>query len=708
MEYGYMKNIFCLIMGFLFTVGAMAQPLNGPSLSTNKKLAQQLEEEKDYYNAVEYYENVYKETKDYEVAAKLANLYYQVREYRKASTKYRAALRKDKKGEYTEMIFDYARCAKMNGDCETAIEQFNKYIAKGADSNKKELARAEIKGCETFANAKEVDGVTVNNAGKGINTKYSEYSAVWDPTGKVMYFAAPTNWLEEKEDDKKKDTGTNVSEIRIYSAQRTDDGLSEPTDLGENINRPEYLTANVSISKDGQRLYFTRQLLDGVNLSESKIYISEKEGNGWGAAAEVNGLNGPYLATHPATGELRGREVMFFVSNMDGGYGGWDIYYAAYKGNGVYGDPINLGPKINTAGDEVTPFYLDGSLYFSSTGHPGMGGYDVFQSNWDGSTWSIPRNMGLGVNSNVDDKYYNLEPQGYRGFVLSNRTGTARSYFGRTCCDDIYSVSYKIINADAIAGTYDVDTGKPLSGSSLEIQDITGDEAKTVSTLSNPSAHDFNFPLELDREYRVIASRPDYYNDTLYLNTEGLLDSKTYTLIHKMKPAPVFITITQENPIVLNNILYDFDDDKILPAAEQDLEFIYEIMTQYPEMVIELSSNTDRKGEAAYNLGLSQRRAESARRWLMAKGIERKRVLVLGNGESNPFTVTEKLNGEYPFLPVGQELTPKFINTLENDEQKDVADQINRRTEFQIIKGPKSIKIEESKLIRKGVTEIKE
>src|SRR5690606_1328128 len=124
-----------------------------------------------------------------------------------------------------------------------------------------------------------------------------------------------------------------------------------------------------------------------------KIYYSENSGSGWGPAYEVGGVNGNWIAKHPAVGELFGKEVLFFVSDMPGGEGGSDLYYATAIGSGMYGDPVNLGPKLNTPSDEETPFYRDGILYFSSTGHPGLGGFDVFSSTWNGTTWSEPKNM---------------------------------------------------------------------------------------------------------------------------------------------------------------------------------------------------------------------------------------------------------------------------------------------------------------------------
>jgi peptidoglycan-associated lipoprotein len=180
--------------------------------------------------------------------------------------------------------------------------------------------------------------------------------------------------------------------------------------------------------------------------------------------------------------------------------------------------------------------------------------------------------------------------------LLSNRAGTrAVKSKGKTCCDDIYNVSLKLILADLMATVFDADTKAPLSGARLQLIDMTEDEVKgqEVEAKTNANSNDFAFALSLDRFYRILATRDDYYSDTLEFNTMGLLDSKTFEIPVNLKPMPVYITISREEPIELEYIFYDFDDDKILPAAEPDLKFVLELMSEYPDMVIELSSHTD-------------------------------------------------------------------------------------------------------------------
>ncbi len=699
------KRLLLICLPFCCVLSTQAQPLNKATYKTMIETAEELYAKKDWYNALEWYEKAYEEQRDYDLAVRIAELNFMLRDYRRAASWYARALRRDKTGKYNEYRFNYARALKMQGKYQEAIEEFDKYLATATDPVRRELAEKEKAGCAFALEAQPVPNVTISNAGRNVNTKQSEYSPWPAPDGETMYYASfradDVIILDEKNADE--------AVVKILRAQKTDKGWSKPEEVSAQVNRPGVHTSNVALSPDGRRMYFTRQVLQGNELSDSRIYVSEWTGNDWGPAREVQGVNGDWIATHPCVGELFGKEVLYFASDMDGGYGGLDIYYATYKGDGVYGDPVNLGPKINTVGNEATPFYFDGVLYFSSDGHPGLGGYDIFFSEWNGTLWSEPQNMGKGFNSSVDDLYFRLHKNGTWGFLTSNRPATgARSVKSKTCCDDIYNVSLKIITADLVATVVDKDTRQPLTGATVEVIDPSGESEQPHQKKTNADDSNFAFPLEVDRSYLIVASHPDYFPDTVELNTVGLLDDRTFERTLALEPKPVYVTIKREEPFVLQNIYYDFDKADIKPEAEKDLNFILELMQQYPDMVIELSSHTDARGDDAYNRALSQRRAEAARRWLIEHGIERRRIRAVGYGETQPKVVDAELARKYPFLKEGDVLTEEFINNLETEEQKEIAHQLNRRTEFKIVAGPTSIQIEEKKLIRLGVREVQD
>lgn len=699
------KRLLLSYLPLCCALGIHAQPLNKATYKTMIETAEELYAKKDWYNALEWYAKAYEEQRDYDLAIRIAELNFMLRDYRRALSWYNRAFRRDKTGKYNAYLFNYARALKMQERYEEAIEAFDKYLAVATDPVKRELAEKEKAGCEFALEAQPVPNVTISNAGRNVNTKQSEYAPYPAPDGETMYYASfrtdEVIILDEKNRDE--------TVVKILRAHKTDKGWSKPEELSPQINRPGVHSSNVALSPDGRRMYFTRQVLEGNELFESRIYVSEWSGSDWGPAREVQGVNGDWIATHPAVGELFGKEVLYFASDMDGGYGGMDLYYATYKGNGIYGDPVNLGPKINTVGNEVTPFYLDGVLYFSSDGHPGFGGFDIFYSEWNGTLWSDPANMGKGFNSSTDDLYFRLHKDGTWGFLTSNRPATgARSVKSKTCCDDIYNVSLKIITADLIATVVDKDTKQPLTGATVQVIDPSGESEQPQQSRTNAQSNEFAFPLEVDRSYIVIASHPDYYPDTAEITTVGLIDDHTFEHTFALEPKPVFVTIKREEPFVLQNIYYDFDKADIKPEAEKDLNFILELMQQHPDMVIELSSHTDARGDDAYNRALSQRRAEAARRWLIERGIERRRIRAVGYGETQPKKVDAQTAQKYPFLKEGDVLTEDFINSLEAEEQREIAHQLNRRTEFKIVAGPRSIQIEEKKLIRLGVREVQD
>ncbi|MEO1262315.1 MAG: OmpA family protein [Bacteroidota bacterium] len=702
-----MKNYIALLFFLLASVAVSAQPLNRPTYAMMVAEAENQLEKKDYYRALEWYDKAYEESKDRELVIIMADLSYMLRDYRYSERYYKRALRPSKKNKNPpeEKRFEYARSLKMNGKYEEALDQFDKFIKKTKDPVRKELAELEKVGCEYAMVVKEDDQATLTHAGKKVNTKISEYSPHLTNDNQTLYYSSlNSNEVIELEE------GENDSFAKIYKATRGDKGWSEGEPLGDNINREGYYNTNIRLSADEKRMFFTRAMTSGSILTESKIYMSESSGGAWGAANELSGVNGEFIAKSPAAGELFGKEVLFFVSDMDGGEGGYDIYYATYKGGGQYGDPVNLGPQINTVGNEDTPFYRDGVLYFSSDAHPGIGGYDIFRSDWSGTRWSKPQNMGKPFNSSVDDLYFMLDKEGYHGSLASNRIYEgARSLHSKTCCNDIYNVSLKKIEADLIALAFDSDTQEPLSGVTFEIYEVAETGNKLIESRKNANGNNYDSPLELDKSYMITGYADNYDSDTAYFSTVGLFDSQTFNEKLNLKPGEVYEVLRREEPFVLENILYDFNDDKILPTAEPDLEFIKGLMERYPEMEIELSSHTDARGGDDFNKNLSQRRAESARRWLVKRGIARARIAAVGYGETKPQTVTAKTNEKFPYLPVGQVLVESYIDSLQTDEaQFEAAHQLNRRTEFKIVAGPTSIVIEEEKLIQVGNRKVDE
>lgn len=691
----------------------LAQPINQATPEKMLEIAQEKLEEKDYYNALEWFEKYEEENETLEVAFEIAMLEFRLRDYSDAERSFRSIVRridrlKERKKRkpttevptFPDIRFYYASTLKMNERYEDAIPEFETYMNDEAeDPVMFRRAKTELEGCRMAIGMEMPADITVENL-EDLNTEFADASPAITPDGQEMYYATfDRDDIITLDDDATgtddsgarsagTSTGSNSSSgegegggslyIRIHKAEKKDEIWESGAALDQKINREEFHVANPAFSEDGNLMFFTRAMLSGNEVNQSDIFYSRKAAGGWGPANEVEGVNGDYVAKHPMPGELYGRDVLFFVSDMDGGYGGYDIYYATLEGEGVYKNPVNLGEVINTSGDEATPFYIDGRLYFSSTGHPGIGGYDIFESVWDGTAWSKPENKGKGINSSVDDLYFNTDLEGYAGFLVSNRPG-GKSVRSKTCCDDIWSYRKKRIDADLVVSVFQ-GKDEPLSGATVQLVTIIDDQYENPRSKTDEKGNSYQYELELDAAYAVVVSANGFLSDTATFNTVGLSESKTFELPITLVPEIVYdtITVTLNEPIRLNNIYYDFNDDKILPDAEKDLSVLLNLLNDYPELVIELSSHTDSRGDDTYNERLSQRRANSAKNWLIEKGVQADRIVAKGYGET------------------------QILNNCKNGvECTDEEHRFNRRTEFKILEGPTSIQIKQERVQKK-------
>jgi len=630
--------------------------------------------------------------------------------------------------EQKEDRYDYGRVLKANEKYELAIAQLEKYVKEGTDEVKIALAKSEIEGAQfalqtgvTLEDGESVNGIQVTPI-KKLNSKEREYGPFLHKG--ELYYAA----FGDVKEIISTDGETPMAYAQIYKSTKNGEDWSKGEPLDTKINREDYQTAYPHISPDGETMYFTRSLLRGNKAEISKIYYSKSKGSEWAGPNEVViGFDDlEFQAFHPCVGDLFGKEVLFFVSDMDGGEGGRDIYYATKKGEGVYGEPVNLA-SVNTPGDEETPFYRNGALYFSSNGLPGFGGYDIFTTVWNGERWSQPENMGVGYNTPLDEMSFYLDANGETGLLTSNRAG--RGFVSKTSCFDIFSIVIPPIQANILAEVFE--GKKKLRGVTVSLVEMQGDQPVNPKDQSNKKANTFDFPLGLEKTYMLIASKKGYTKDTITVATLDLKENKTYTgrfNLEKAKPKPSTdgngddpngggpggigpngekldengnpipefeeIVVEINQPIRLNNIFYEFDDDKILTESEQDLSVLLDLMQRYPDMVIELSSHTDYRGNNDYNENLSQRRANSAKKWLTEKGIDPLRIKAVGYGEKLPATVDAETSTENPFLTEGWVLDFNLVSKITPKANREVAHQFNRRTEFRIIAGPTNIKIQ--------------
>lgn len=650
-----------------------AQPLDEVPIYMMIETAEASLEIPDYYTALEWYENAYKETRDPEIAPIIASLQIKLRDFSRAERWLEKIVEKDQGEKYPLTVFQYAQVLKINGKYQESIDAFNFFAGMNVADSLLALADNEVAGIQLAVKSKPPIDLVVKNVGKNVNYSYTDASPWLGADGNLYFSSMRTReliTLNGKEGD---------YYLKIYTSESEKEGeWGKAKAMDSKINREGYHTGNPSISPDGSRMFFTRSELVGNDLAISKIFVSIAKGQNWGAPIELKGINGNYVAKQAVPGVLYGKEVLFFSSNMAGGFGGYDIYYADRINDETYDIPVNLGPIVNSPGDEETPFYLDGKLYFSSTGHPGLGGFDVFRSEWSGEAWAKPSNLGAGYNSSYDDIYFSVNEEGKLGFLVSNRPDEdSRSMKSKTCCDDIYQFHIRDIVIDLIASAYDGTA--PLLGAKVTVFEMDQGRTGKSKQLTELQTNDFQFALDQDKAYKVLMEKEGYMPAEFEFNTLGMIDNqtirRTVKMAKKIEDNSGMETVTINEAIRLNNIYYDFDDDKILPDAEKDLGFLLELMKKYPDMVIELSSHTDAQGNDAYNERLSQRRAQSAKNWLVARGISEKRIEAVGYGEKN--ILNDCING---------------INCTDAEHR------VNRRTEFKIIAGPTTIEVRKSDL----------
>ena len=423
-----------------------------------------------------------------------------------------------------------------------------------------------------------------------------------------------------------------------------------------------------TFTTDGRVMLFTySKPINGQDLG-AKIYKSERASGEWGEAQEVKLFADSTITVgHPALNPTN--DTLYFVSDAPGGEGGKDIWMAELDNDG-WVNPQPLGKGINTSADEMFPYvHADGTLYFSSNGHPGYGGLDIYKAvrdttSKDSVVWEL-YNMGPTFNGIGDDFGITFAGNTQNGFFSANK-GDKKGY------DKIYK--FWLPEMEFIAeGIVTDEQGNPLSEAVLRIVGSDGTNSKVNARRDGT----YKIKLKKDVKYVMLASCRGHLNDKAKWDTKGLKDSKTYTLNFALNPI--------SRPVTMENIFYEFGRWEITKASEEELERLVKLLNDNPNITIELSAHTDLKGNEEFNQELSQKRAQSCCDYLLAHGIEKERLTPVGYGKSKPVICDKALNKKYPFIPVDQVLDEAYILSLPEDKQE-ICNQINRRTEFKVVK----------------------
>ncbi|HEX3008947.1 MAG TPA: OmpA family protein [Bacteroidales bacterium] len=458
-------------------------------------------------------------------------------------------------------------------------------------------------------------------------------------------------------------TGQNFSDIYVTRMDRKGT-WSEPIPLGENINT-EFEEGTPALSKDFNTFYFTRCMKGKSQNFGCQIYYSERDGDEWGKAKLIEVSNDTIVIAHPAISP--DDQTLYFVSDMAGGFGGKDIWKVTRANKGdEWGKPENLGADINTSGDEVFPFvHSDGTFYFSSNGHIGLGGLDIFKAkqNANGS-WKV-ENMETPINSNADDFGIVFQSDVEKGYFSSSRSPKGD--------DDIYTFNLPPLKFNLLGVVRDEKTDQPIPEAA--VKSVSSDGLTVDITTDKNGA--FKMIMKAATDYVLIGSKEGYLNGKERETTKGLDKSKDFRSV-------IYLSSIAK-PIELPNIYYDYGKAELRPESMVALDGLVETLNDNPNVTIELGAHTDSRGSNEDNISLSQRRAQSVVNYLIQKGIATDRLVAKGYGESEPKTVDAKLVNQYPFLKDGAVLTEDYIIKLPDSDLQEIAHQINRRTEFRVL-----------------------
>lgn len=687
-----MKGIRYITLAlFLFSLAynAQGQITNVEQLTPNqlKKFGKNAVRAGDVLTAIYYYE-IYRELKPNNVKLnyELAGLHLHVRNYLNARDLYKKVAAKAEK-KYPHARFYYAQMLKSTGDYDEAIRQFNKFKRsyKGAKDYRdySKLVRNEIAGCDSAISIinNPLD-INIENLNNTINSPHIELSPVPIDENTFVYGSLRVDSLVYFTGE---DADTAIPVRQFYIAKKEGMDWMGGELFPEPINIPGVETGNGVLSRDGKRFYFTRCDKNWQGKVICAIYRSTLSENGWGEPVKLPAaINDPnYTSTQPALGRTAksDREIIFYVSNREGGKGGMDIWYSVWnEERNAYSRPRNVGSRINTAGDEMSPFYdmTTRILYFSSTGLPGIGGLDVFSSFGERIKWTVPKNVGYPVNSSYDDLYFTVSPSGGDGFFVSNRPDTL---IAETCCDDIFYYSWNNFVRIVATGTiypfekdrfgrkrdlsgFDFmnpdESIEPMEGAQIALYRFEEEEKEWVfmDRYSTGKDGNFYFTLQPNQEYEFRMEGFQYFDEQSFLSTMFFNFSDTIVM------PPTWVNVLSDKPIVLADIYYDFGSAELSQQAKNVLDTtLLAILKEAPNFIIEIGAHTDSIGEASYNLELSQNRANSVVEYLISRGIPTGRLEAKGYGATQPVAPNYKPDGS------------------DNPEGREK----NRRTEFRIV-----------------------
>lgn len=613
----------------------------------------------EYYDASKTYRKIYnKLTKREqrpqrgEVAYKMGKCYQKLNMAARASASYQNAIRYGVTDSMARLYL--AQSLHAEGKYVPAIKAYEEFLELSPSNP---VALSGLEGAKASAALKKNKTRWVVRQDKLLNSRRADFSPMFN--GDILYFTT-TN---EKVTGDKRSEITGMKKSDIWMSKKDEQGNRLRPEPVEGELNSELDEGIISFSPDGSTMYLTKARREPNANTGVEIYTSQRSDAKWSAPVKFE-ITADTVSSYAHPAVSPDGNYLYFASDMPG-TGGKDIWRINLKERS--GSLENLGTDINTPGDEMFPYMLtDSIMYFSSDGHPGLGGLDIFCATLQPSgRWTVT-NMGSPINSEADDFGMTFlpgadHPQGY----MSSNRGDGRGY------DHIYTFELPDLKINISGWVVDRDD-EPVPNSVIRIVGNDGSIQKAVARDDGS----FSFPLQRGVSYVMMAGGRGYLNAKQEFTADNAEEDAEYEID--------FVLASINKPNIIENIFYDFDKATLRPESEEALDELVKLLADNPNITIEMASHTDRVGTEEYNLDLSERRAKAVIDYLISKGIAPERLQHQGYGKSRPKVVTKRVNKLYPQFKEGDVLTEEYISNLPPEDQE-AADQVNRRTEFQVL-----------------------
>lgn len=669
-------SIFCI---FLFAQNEENKPYQ------LYKLAEFSDYQGDKYSAIQYLEKYIKiKPNNKNALEKLGQLYLGIHDYTNAKKIY---LQLSKSYSNSLYYYNLAILYKKTAKYDSCIHYFESCKKSGLPKLEKQKIDIELAGCKMGKEISRDENTTIVHLDESLNSKHIDISPAYVNDSTIIFSSLVSN----KNNTYSIYEDANHDFSKLYYASKINGVWKKTKELPNNINVSKYDIANGVISLDGKRFYFTKCFKNWENKKICNIYMANIEDDNFTSVRKlgqnINSLN--YTSTQPALGSAYNKniEVIYFSSDRPGGFGGKDIWYTTYnKKKNTFISPRNVGRKINTSWDEITPFYNNKTktLYYSTNGMVSYGGFDIYKTTGSLKSWMKSRNTGNQINSYADELYFVLSNNLTEGFFVSNREESF-DLENQYCCFDIYAFKYKNPEQLKLRGTLVaqldptikkylekgitlVDTSKNYLTNTTVSLYLTDTESKdSLFIISDTTDHDgsFEFFAEPDQDYKILI-----HNDIkLHAEIEVTTKDVNRKLVHEIEIDDQQIEFLPDGPLIIEHIYYDFGESRLQELSMQILDStLISLMKERREFKIEIRSHTDSIGDENFNLNLSNERAKNVVNYLLRKGIDKDRLVAKGFGETLPIAPNSNSDGS------------------DNPEGREK----NRRTEFVIIGNEKS------------------